>query len=212
MSFLSGIMKSIINPATLMQLAMGPAGWASLAVKTIASAIGKELIQALGQQLGLPQGIIDFAKTAFSAASGTQGGPSTIMDAVSQVAQQVGLSPVQQGQLQRSAQSSLNDMLANMQESTDANSVKSRGVKGSGSFLEKIAIALGKVMDQKMNKMASLSDQISAQSGQKGSETQLGTLNGQLAATGQELGIISNAMNNAIKAIGEAETTLARKS
>jgi hypothetical protein len=212
MGLLGGIMRAVVNPATIAQLAMGPAGWASLAVRTIGTAIGQQLIQQLGQKLGLPQGMINMAQNTFAMATGTTGSPNTIAGAVNLVADRMGLSPTQAGELTRNAQRNLNDIFQNMQESTDANSVGKRGTKHAGSFLEKIAIALGKVMDDKMNKMATLSDQISAQSGQKGNETQLGTLNGQLAATGQELGIISNAMNNAIKSIGESEQTLARKS
>jgi putative effector of murein hydrolase len=73
MSFLGGIMKSLVNPMSLMQLAMGPAGWASLAMKTIGSQIAMQVIQKLGQQLGLPQPMIDMAQAAFANASGQPG-------------------------------------------------------------------------------------------------------------------------------------------
>jgi hypothetical protein len=62
MGLFSGITSSLINPVSLAQLAMGPAGWASLAMRTIGAAIAKEVIQQLGQQLGLPQGVINMAR------------------------------------------------------------------------------------------------------------------------------------------------------
>ena len=52
MSFLGGIMKSVVNPMTLAQLAMGPAGWASIAAKAVMSAVAQQVIQKVGDQLG----------------------------------------------------------------------------------------------------------------------------------------------------------------
>jgi hypothetical protein len=220
MSFLGGILKSVINPATLMQLAMGPAGWASLAARTIGMAIAQQVIQQLGQQLGLPPAVINMAQQAFSAAAGQPGsGIQSIASAVGQAAQQLNLSPREQGQLQRTADETFREMLANMSETSEMRDLKA-SPKAGGSFLQKLAIALGKIMDEKMNKMVELSEQISQQTsiaqgkgtGADNAKTKLGELNGQLAAVGQELNIISNALNTAVKSIGESQTTIARKS
>jgi hypothetical protein len=207
MSLLGGIMKSVINPASLAQLAMGPAGWASLALKTLGSAIGQQLIQQLGQRLGLPQGMISMAQNAFAAATGTQGGPRVIMEATSQLGQQFNLSPTQQGQLERAANTDLNNLFGNLIGSEEFKAAKSGG-SGKG-WLERIAVALGKALDEKMNKVASLADQIGKQA--SSNQSQLGELNGKMAATSQEVSILSQALNNTIKSIGEAQSTIARK-
>ena len=209
MSFLGGILKSVINPATLMQLAMGPAGWASLATKMLVSAVAQQVIQQLGQQLGLPQSIINMAQTAFSAASGTQGMPSTISDAVSQLAEQFNLSPSQQGEVQREAQTSTRRLVDQLMESEEFKNARS-GAKSGDSILMRIAIALGKLADDKMGKMDKLATQIGATKDGK-EQNKITEQGARLQALGQEMSILSNAMTNVIKSIGEANSTIARK-
>jgi hypothetical protein len=207
MGLLGGILKSVVNPISLAQVAMGPAGWASLALRTLGSAIGQQLIQQLGQQLGLPQSVISVAQNAFGAATGTGGGPLTIRDAVAQLASQFNLSPAQQGQLERSATQDYTNLLSDLIGSDEFKAAKSSG--GGKGFLERIAVALGKLLDQKMNKAASLADQIGNQG--NSNQSKLGELNGKMAAVTQEISILSNALNNTIKSIGEAQSTIARK-
>lgn len=199
MSFLSGILKSVINPATLMQLAMGPAGWASLAMKTIGTAIAQQLIQQLGQQLGLPPALISMAQTAFSAASGTQGLPSTITDAASQLAQQFNLSPMQQGQLESEMNTMLNQMATSLAEGKDFKEAKASGAK---SWIMVLAEALGKKLDKKAKEVSALSDQINDKS--PSTTTKFG-------AAAQEFSVLMNAVNSVIKTFGEAVSGMARK-
>jgi hypothetical protein len=71
-------------------------------------------------------------------------------------------------------------------------------MNGKGSLLMKIAILLGMIADQKMSDMATKAEQI-------------GKMNAELQALGQELGTISQATANVIKSIGEASQALARK-
>ncbi|WP_375404673.1 hypothetical protein [uncultured Sphingomonas sp.] len=207
MGIFGGIQRALTNPATLMQLATGPSGWASLALKTLGTAIGQQLIQQLGQQLGLPQSVISMAQNSYAAATGSQGGPRAIMDAGSQLGQQFNLSPTQQGQLERAAITDLNNMYSGLIGSDEFKAASSGG-SGKG-FLERIAVALGKALDAKMNKAASLADQIGKQG--NSDQSQLGELNGKMAAVSQEISILSNALNNTIKSIGEAQSTIARK-
>jgi hypothetical protein len=212
MSFLGGILKSVINPATLFQLAMGPAGWASLATKMIVSAVAQQVIQQLGQQLGLPQSIINMAQTAFSAASGTGGMPSTVSEAVSQLAEQFNLSPSQQGELQREGQTSTRRLVDQLMESEEFKSARSgaKGGKGGESILMRIAIALGQLADKKMGEMDKLATQIGATKDGK-DQNKITEQGARLQALGQEMSILSNAMTNVIKSIGEANSTIARK-
>jgi hypothetical protein len=224
MSFdVGGLFKSLINPMNLMQLAMGPAGWAAMAVRTIGTAIGKELIQAIGQKLGLPQPFIDFAKNAFSAATGTQGGADTISGAVEQLAQQFGLSPVEAGRMQRDAEASLDRVLSGIgSKGFEEDEVNGGG--GKKSFLVALAKAMGALMDKKAAQMEKLSGEITDATGGEAGKingvdgsknsseaTKLSSKTALLQAYGQELGILSNTFSTIAKSFGEAQVTNARK-
>jgi hypothetical protein len=181
MSVLGGIVKSVINPISLAQLAMGPAGWASLAVRTIGAAIGKEVIQQLGQKLGLPQSMISMAQTAFSAAAGGgrpdlasvlgRAAPSSVGEAVRMVASQFNFSPAQEGNLARSANNVVSQFVKAMNEQTVADAEKltvstgdeNKGVNRKGGYLQALAEAMGATLDSKMDDITSLSDQVSKQ-------------------------------------------------
>jgi hypothetical protein len=226
MSFLSGILKSVINPATLLQLATGPAGWASLAMRTIGTAIAQQAIQLIGQKLGLPPAVINMAQQAFSAASGTGDlGQQTIRQAVSGFAEKAGLSLTQAGQLERSANESANKIASKLSQSSidEEGEVSAKG--GKMSFLVALAKAMGKLMDKKAQQMQDISTKISdAVDGSKAGEingvdgsknssesTKLSSQTALLQAFGQELSILSNAFSQTAKSFGEANTTNARK-
>jgi hypothetical protein len=204
MSFLSGIMKSIINPATLMQLVMGPAGWASLALKTIGTAIMQQVIQQVGQQLGLPPAVINMAQQAFSAASGQPFNPQSVAGAVEQFGQMMGANPTEIGDAQRGA----NDVVKQLVDSVLKQARDGGGEDGPStgeSRLVKLAKAMGKLLDKKMDKIIEVGEKMD------GAKKQ-GSLSAEMQALSQEMSMISNALNNMIKSIGEANTTLARKS
>jgi hypothetical protein len=257
MNMLGGILKSLVNPASLMQLAMGPAGWASLAMKTIGTAIAQQVIQKLGQELGLPPAIINMAQQAFSAAAGQPGNGGqipTMAQTIGNFAKEMGLNAVQEGDLFRGSSKlsdSINkmvlDQIKNARGDEDTKQIqqgKKPGAKGSQvtdaiasrnqGFLMKLATALGKLMDQKMNDMASLTDEIGRlgqvqseklgkfgevtgknqgkyEAIKKEGDSQLATLNGQLQGLSQEVNMLSQSLNTTIKTLGEANSTLARK-
>lgn len=209
MSFLSNIARSVVNPVSLAQLAMGPAGWASLAVRTIGAAVGKELIQALGQQLGLPQGVISMAQNAFSAATGTTGGPATIAGAVSDLAQQFDLSPMQQGQLNRTVQQGMQDIYFQMQDAVkqaDQDSKARTGSNGKGSWLQVIADSMSKVLDKKIQDMDKLAQALDKQGSNRSVKSSQ-----DLTVAGQEFQYLMNAASTVIKGIGEGLSSMARK-
>jgi hypothetical protein len=199
----SSLLKSFINPATLMQLAMGPAGWASLVAKTVMSAIGQQLIQKLGEQLGLPQSIIGLAQTAFSAASGTSGMPSSVGGAVAQLAQQFSLSPTDQGSIQRQLDDTVNNMASSLSQSKEFKEARAGGGK---SWLMAIAEALGKQADKLSNELQVMSDKLGS-----GSKESQASDNLKFGAKSQEFSQFFNAANTVIKTIGEALGTGSRK-
>jgi hypothetical protein len=214
---LGGIFKSFVNPATLLQLAAGPAGWASIATQTLLSSVGSQVIQQLGQQMGLPQSMISLAQSAFSQNFGGVGSALNLGQAVSGLAQQFNLSPTEQGNLQRTSQdfadnltSMFMDRLKGGGSDEDSQSFKAGG-KAGGSLLMKIAIALGKLLDKKMTEMANLTDQIGKLGSGKDNQSKLGELTGKLQGLSQEVSMLSNALTNTIKTIGESNSTIARK-
>lgn len=213
---IGGLLKSVINPMTLAQLAMGPAGWASIAMKAVASAVIQQVIQQVGQKLGLPQPMIELAQTAAGQAMGVpfEKGSSlkSVIDNVSDLAEQAGMGPLsltEKATLEKigtSEQRRLSDSLLETEEFRNARS----GGAAKGSIFMQIAVALGKLADKKMGEMASLANQIGGiKDGKQANEVT--KLTGEMQAKGQEFGLISNAMSNSIKTIGDGITQLARK-
>ena len=207
---LGGIIGSISPLSTIVQIGMGPAGWASLAARTLMSAVGQQVIQQLGQKLGLPQSVIDVAQAQFCAATGdAQGARLNMREAISQVSQDLNLTPSQQGQLSReveSGASSLFDMA--MQNAINGNNsvgdaVNTRAnAKGKGaSWLERLAAVMSEAIESKMGDLEKL-----AKTAKNGATE---TNNFQVAS--QEFSLLMNTTTTAIKSIGEALGNMARK-
>lgn len=208
---LGGLMGSVFNPVTAMtQLAMGPAGWASLAVQLLGSAIGKQVIQQLGQQLGLPQGMINLAQNAFAAGTGTIGGPSTIADAVSQLGQAFNLSPAQQGELQRAAEQDSRDMFEQLADAfksgKDMAEAKKAAAGGKRSWLQVIADSMAEALDKKVEDMDKMAKALDKQGSNKSVKAST-----DLQVAGQEFSYLMNASSTVIKTIGEGLSSMARK-
>jgi hypothetical protein len=85
-------------------------------------------------------------------------------------------------------------------------------LKGTKSPMMKLAIVLGMIADKKSEDMMSKAKQI-GQFGEVNTKKQgqFQQMNSELNALGQELGVLSQAMANVIKSMGEASSTLARK-
>jgi hypothetical protein len=222
---IGGMFKSLVNPMTLMQLAAGPAGWASLAMQTLMSTVGKEIIQQLGKQLGLPDSVISLAQTAFTAASGNPGA-ANLNQAISGLSDASGFAGVAAGQFQREMKNqvqdfvqqqvkqSTKDLMEDLAE-TVGNQKKGKNMplaKG-GSVLMRIAVALGEALDKKVDKMAANAEKLSELGEVKGDKESSAyqKLSAEMNALGQELKIVGEALNNTLKSIGETSSTLARK-
>lgn len=267
---LGGMFKSVLNPMTLAQLAMGPAGWASIIAKAVISAVAQQVIQKVGEQLGLPQGMINIAQQAFSAASGGAGASgvggsalggilgggnslsraASAADVVRGFAQELNLNARQEGELTRAAndfQDSVTQLAQNLaKEMAEKNKADVKrqtgdgdkdGLSKKGNFLQRMAQALGAMADQKMDDMDKLSDAIAKQIHEgesitdkigkldkkdnkalqqntqqfQNNQNKLGSLNSMMQATAQELGILQNVISTVLKSVGEAQSTLARK-
>nr|WP_315381856.1 hypothetical protein [uncultured Sphingomonas sp.] len=210
MSLLGGLTRSLVNPISLASLAMGPAGWASLAVRTLGTAIAKEVLQQLGQQLGLPQSAINLVQDGFSAATGSMGGPGTIAEAVANLAQNFDLSPSQQGELQRAAESDSRDMFQQLSDAyqsgeTLAKVSTSRSGKGR-SWLQAIADSMSSLLDKKVADMDSMSRALDQQGKNRSTKT-----GNDLQVAAQEFSFLMNTTGTVVKTIGEGLSGMARK-
>ena len=229
---LGGLVRSAFNPMTAIQLAAGPAGWASIAARAVVAQLGSQVIQQIGQQIGLPPAMINAAQLAFNHSPGMNGFPGLNAggfnpSALTSFLQMQGMSPREAStfvrDLQRQAHEQMTqDLKGSVQDFIDNINRQSNGkkmssqidavMKGKGSFLMKLATALGMLADKKMNDMADLTKKM----GQFGeitgkNQAKYGEMTGQLQALGQEMSMISQAMANVIKTTGEAASTLARK-
>jgi hypothetical protein len=219
-------------------------GGASLAVTIQQMAIKAAVqiaIQQFGEQMGLPQSIIDIAKNMamgqmggaaadFSNPAGNalnfSGSPQDFLSMIS------GGSATQQGAIARgmdmlreaingvseqegSLDKILEDALQNgnlKKEKSKFSEEVSRVMNGKGSLLLKIAMILGMIADEKMEKMAEKTKEI-GQLGEidKKNQAKYSQLSGEIQALGQEMSIVSQAMSNVIKTIGESAAAIARK-
>jgi len=198
---------SLFSTAALAALTGGTSLAFQSIFQQIISSVASQVIQQVGQQLGLPQGVIDLAQGVFQAASGNPGGVAqSLTDSVQNASDTFNLSPQQQGDLQRSAedvaQSWTTSILDQVREGGEGKSTK------GDSFLVALAKALGKVMDGKMTQMKAKTDQLG---GLDSKDSKYGQLTAEIQALGQEMNMVSQALNNSIKSIGEAGSTLARK-
>jgi hypothetical protein len=234
---LGGVLRSFVNPISLVSVGLGPAGFA---LRTFASQIAMNAIQRFGQEMGLPQPAIDMAQAAFAqnagltnlfnqnlqqAASGLgirqfdgllarltgreSAGFQNLRNTIDSISQQGGFSPTQQGELANSADRLLDTMMSFMRSNAQRDSEGEIAGGNGGGFLARMARALGKLLDNKINRMVQVSEQIGNQG--NSNTSQLGELNGELQKLNQEISIISNALNTSLKAVGESQSTLARK-
>lgn len=198
-----GLIRSVVNPVNIGLALTGPGGWAALAMRTITSQIGMNFLQQLGQQMGLPQQAIDLAQATFASTMGQPGlARQNLSQAISGI-MQGGFSAREVAQTQRQAES-LQDMFTEMML-RDVRGEDEEGGAGAGeSRLVRLALALGQVMDSKMDEMIEIGEAIDG-------TDDTGKLSAQMQALSQELGLVASALNNTIKSIGEANTNMARK-
>ena len=185
-----------LNPVSLITTArFGPAGglFAQLAQQVV-SQFGQQLLGQIGQGMGLPQSAIDLAQSSYSAANGDMPGTAeNLMDAVDQLGQASGASPAEIGDAQGAIQKLLNQQATDAIESDEAKEAKAGG--RGGGWLRALARALGEAADKTAKKLDNATPSQSAE----------------YAADAQAFSMLMNSINTAIKAIGEALSSIARK-
>jgi hypothetical protein len=203
---------SLVSTAALAVATGGTSLAVSVALKSLMTQIGSAVIQQVGQQLGLPQAVIDVAQGAFHAATGDfAGAASNLSEASEQLASAVGGGAFEAGEIERQA----NDVVRQLTENTlkrareGEGGAESGGAEGKKSFLVRLAEALGKIVDSKMERAIELGEKIDK--AQDSKKPKVASLSAEMQAVGQEIGFITQALNTVIKSIGESASTLARK-
>ncbi|MCW4460991.1 hypothetical protein OK349_04675 [Sphingomonas sp. BT-65] len=194
-----------LNPVSLLATSMlGPVGGiiAQLAQQVV-SQLGQQLLQNLGDQMGLPQSAIDMAQGAFAGSLGDiQGSAQNLDEAIAALGQETGASPAQIGDMQRMVQDILQKAGEDAMQTEEAKEAKAGGTKSGGGWLRALARALGEAADKAA---ANLEEKA------KGLDDATPSESAEYSADAQAFGMLMNAINTAIKAIGEALNTVARK-
>lgn len=206
---------STVAQTALATVTGGASALIQAALTQAISSIGQQVIQMVGQQLGLPQSVIDLAQSAFAASSGNTGGAfQSIGESAAGLAAATGGGAFEAGEIDRQMNGIVQDLVDKTLEKArtggrdeDGNTVGG-GANGK-SFMLRLALALGSVLDAKMERMAEIGEKIDAESQKK--KPQMGSLSAEMTAVGKELDFVSQALNNALKSIGESASTLARK-
>ena len=196
-----------LNPTNLVSQAAlavstGGSSLIAQAALQIGTQVAKEVIANIGQQLGLPQPIIDAAEGALSAAVGDYAGAAveyrqaatSASDLVDQYGQQFGASPSEIGDGQRQVNVLINDIVREASQSDDFKAARASGGKGGG-WLMALAKALGSQLDQLGEQMEDMASRITKDT--PGLSAQFGVVT-------QQFSMLMNATTNAIKTIGEA--------
>lgn len=201
MNFL-GIARSVINPMTVLQVATGPVGWASLAARAVLSQAASAAIQHFGSQMGLPHSAINMMQTAASNSFGNAGGVSW-RDAIRNFNQFTNASPFNSARNERIAQDSYEKIFESvgkiMKQSRDE--ANGSGKTSGKNWIRALVEALGKRLDNLAGEMERLGQQVD--SGAKKS--------GELQAVSAEFGLISAALNTVMKSVAEGQVKLASK-
>jgi hypothetical protein len=173
--------KVLTNPLSLLALASGPVGLLANLFKDLFASIGAQLINQIGQMLGLPMSTISQALDIFGGQIGkpngffNNSGQSGVRQAVDNIQRQTGLSNYDSGQLFNSSQFSISSMIdaikSKIEEALAGAKGKGKDGKGAqtnvaaeldikGGFLVALALALGQVMDRKSDDIVKLAKQI----------------------------------------------------
>lgn len=206
-----------LNFASVAQLGLaamtgGSSLFLSTALKTIGSQIAMNVIQRLGQQMGLPQPMIDIAQASFAAQTGQPGlARQNFREAVQGLSDQFGLSPLEQGELERAANDDADNMFEKLSEAFKsgkemAEARRSRGGRAGASWLQVIADSMAKALDAKVQDMDRMAQALDKQGKNKSVKAST-----DLQVAGQEFSYLMNASSTVIKTIGEGLTGMARK-
>lgn len=218
-------LSKLLDPSKIAQTALNVAtGGLSNQLKSLTSEIFQSIVQKSGQRLGLSDSQV--SKQADSVAK-KYGEPSasttTLAQSVQRFAGALGLTGTAAADFERKATDTINRFVDDQSKKlTQEASDRANGTGGSGSaastkggalgVLARIAEQLGKAADKIVNDMDKLSQQL-GDTGKIDSNnmSKYNQQSSELNALGQLLKILTAALDQTLKAIGDAASTLARK-
>jgi hypothetical protein len=190
---------SLISTAMQAASMMTPMGIAMQAAKMLMTQIGMEVIQQLGEKLGLPQPMIDMAQGAFAASAGQPGlAKQNFTEAARGFAEGLNLSPTDQGKFERELSDTISDMASKLGESKDFKEARQSGGK---SWLMSLAQKMGEIADKLAGEMDDLATKVG-----KADKDSKASLNIEFGAKSQEFSQFFSAVQTVVKAVGEALT------
>ena len=224
MGLFNSIVSAVSNPTNLLALAtMNPAIIAATVGRQLVSQIGQAVIQRLGNELGLPQSVIDMAQAGFAQSMGdVQGAQQNyrealqgIEDTMNSLFDATNASPRDRGELQRVVDQMLEAVTEEGREGAD-DAERRGGRAGAESFFVAFAKALGRTMDTKMEDMMKIAKDIDKET-QKANKSDgeyqavVGELSAELQGLSQELKLVSDALSTSVKSMGDAVTKTASR-
>ena len=192
------------NPVSILATtALGPLGGiASQLLTQLASSVGQQILQSVGEKLGLPQSTIDLAQGVFAGSIGdAQGAQLNLSEAVGQLGNFYGASPAEVGDVERQVADYVDQAATSLAEGKDA---KEARATGGQSWLMALAATLGETSDKLAGELEDLSHTL-GEGENKSSQNLL------FGAKSQEFSQFFSSANTVIKAIGEALASGARK-
>lgn len=201
------------NPVSLLATAaLGPAGGivAQLATRVF-SQVGQQLIQQVGQNLGLPQSTIDMAQASFAGSHGDiQGFAGNLGQGVNASIDEAGLafgaSPADIADQQRATQDFIRDTIDRMSQSEEFKEAKQGRGKGGAGGAQGWLMAMAKVLGQQLDK---LGEDMTDMASRITKDTP--GLSAEFGVVSQQFGMLMNATSNAIKTVGESMGRMASK-
>jgi hypothetical protein len=202
------IFGMLLNAATLMT----PYGWAMQAAKMLLTQVGMNIIQQLGEKIGLPQPMIDGIQAGFAMQMGQPGAArENLKEMIGGLAEATNTSPAQQGQMERELNQTIDDFIQKQAEAfkkgkEEGESSAQRNGRGK-SWLQVIADALAKTMDNKIKQMDEMATKLDKQGDKKSIKAST-----DLQVAGQEFAYLMQTTGTIIKTVGEAYAGMLRKS
>ena len=182
----------------------GPLGGVLAQLMTQAvSAVAQQIVQQAGDAIGAPQSMIDMAQGHVAGALGDpEGAGRNLEESIEAYGKEVGTTPSQIGDVQRQVSEQIQKAGEEAMQTDEAKEAKAGGAGGKGGWLHALAQALGKAADKAA---ADLEQKASKLDGATPSQS------AEYSADAQAFGMLMNAINQAIKTIGESLNTVARK-
>lgn len=205
-----GINFNMISQIALAAATGGTSMMITMAARQLAMQVAMNVLQRLGQEMGLPQSVIDMGQSALAMQSGFPGIARQEMgQAIRSLGNEMRFSPMEQGNLTRNANSAIDQILDNIKNDrfgVDENGRgrgRDRASQASGkSFIMMIAEILGNKLNEAAKELKDKADATDWKDGKSMSEYN---------ALVQQFNTLMNSVNSAIKSVGEALTTMARK-